>query len=151
LTFVSIQLDLDVNLIEAYKSRQPTLSEHQERIRGYCQLVRFEDGGEKPLEAFIFEEACRLEQTNTLLTRAKQFLSERGILQPADYTLKRLIINQRQAARQHIFDKISDSLTPAFCNELDAMLVTKKHYLTLFQQLKHGYLPFSTLLAKSNW
>lgn len=136
LTFVSIQLDLDVGLIEAYTSRQPTLSEHQERIRHYCQLVRFEDGGEEPLQAFIFEEACRLEQTNTLLTRAKQFLSDRGILHPADYTLKRLIINQRQAARQHIFDKISDGLTPAFCIELDAMLVAKEHYLTPFQQLK---------------
>ena len=35
LTFVSIQLGLDANLIQAYTSRQPTLSEHQERIREY--------------------------------------------------------------------------------------------------------------------
>ena len=33
LAFVSIQLDLDVGLIEAYTSRQPTISEHQERVR----------------------------------------------------------------------------------------------------------------------
>ena len=73
LTFVSIQLGLDANLIQAYTSRQPTLSEHQEQIREYGLLVRFEDSGEERLQIFIFEEACRLEQTNTLLTRAKQF------------------------------------------------------------------------------
>jgi hypothetical protein len=84
LTFVSIQLGLDTNLIQDYTSRQPTLSEHQEHIREYGQLTRFEDGGEGHLQTFIFEEACRLEQTNTLLARAKQFLRENSILQPAD-------------------------------------------------------------------
>lgn len=133
LTFVSIQLGLDTNLIQDYTSRQPTLSKHQEQIREYGQLIRFEDGGEGPLQTFIFEEACRLEQTNTLLARAKQFLHENSILQPADYTLRRLIINQRQAARQYIFDKISDSLTSDFRDELDALLVARDRHLTPFQ------------------
>ena len=136
LMFVSIQLGLDTNLIQAYTSRQPTLSEHQEQIREYGQLTRFEDDGEERLQTFIFEEACRLEQTNTLLTRAQQFLRENSILQPADYTLHRLIINQRQAARQYIFDKISGSLASDFRNELDAVLVAKDHRLTPFQWLK---------------
>lgn len=83
LTFVSLQLDLPTQLIETYAQRQSTLSEHQDQIRTYLDLRRFGEVEIQMLEQFLFEEACRLEQTGPLLTRAKQFLREASILYPA--------------------------------------------------------------------
>ena len=60
LTFVSIQLDISSSLIQAYPKRQPTLSEHQERIRAHLQLGRLGDAEMVELKQFLFEEACRL-------------------------------------------------------------------------------------------
>jgi hypothetical protein len=136
LTFVSIQLDLSTQLIQTYAQRQSTLSEHQEQIRTYLELRRFGEVEVQLLEQFLFEEACRLEQTGPLLTRAKQFLREAGILYPADDTLRRLIIAQRQQARNHIFVRLTDSLSADHREQLDALLVGGDNRLTPFYTLK---------------
>ena len=107
LTFVSIQLDLPTQLIQTYAQRQSTLSEHQEEIRTYLDLRRFGEVEVQLLEQFLFEEACRLEQTGPLLTRVKQFLRAASILYPADDTLRRLIFTQRQQARTQIFARLT--------------------------------------------
>ncbi len=67
LTFVGVQLDISVDEIEHYHTRQPTLSRHQEQIRAYLGLRRFDEKAQAELEEFLFEEACRLEQTSALL------------------------------------------------------------------------------------
>lgn len=110
LTFVSLQLAIPASWIRLYTQRQSTLSGHQEQIRVYLGLRRFGEPELRELEQFLFEEGCRLEQTGPLLTRAKQFLQEAGILYPADDTLRRLIIRQRQLAREHIFARITGYL-----------------------------------------
>ena len=52
-------------------------------------------GEEEPdtLEAYLFDEACRLEQTGPLWTQAKRFLKEQSILYPNDEMLLRLVVN----------------------------------------------------------
>lgn len=136
LTFVSVQLAIPAQLLPVYTQRQSTLSEHQERIRTYLNLGRFGEAELQRLEQFLFEEACRLEQTGPLLSRAKQFLQEAGILYPADDTLRRLMIGQRQQARDHIFGRITDSLSALLRERLDALLVAGDRRLTPFQTLK---------------
>ena len=101
-----------------------------------CNWRRFGEAEVAMLEAFLFEEACRLEQTGPLLVRAKSFLQENGILFPADSTLRRLIAGQRQQAREHIFRRITDGLTPELTEKLDALLVAGDKRLTPFQTLK---------------
>ncbi len=59
LTFIGIQLDIPSSLIQAYLQRQPTVSEHQERIRIYLRLRRLGDSEVTALRQFLFEEACR--------------------------------------------------------------------------------------------
>jgi TnpA family transposase len=136
LTFVSVQLTLPPQLIQVYSQRQSTLSEHQESIRTYLKLRRFAEAEVQLLEQFLFDEACRLEQTGPLLSRAKQFLREVGILYPADDTLRRLMIAQRQQAREQIFARVTASLAAPLREKLDALLVAGERRLTLFQLLK---------------
>ena len=137
LTFVGLQLDVSVGQIDPYHKRQPTLSRHQEQIRLYLRLSRFDEEKQAELEQFLFEEACRLEQMNALLARAEEFLREQGILQPAEDTLQRLIVTQRQAAREHIYERITGLLAEPFRAILDELLEGKAGSLTPFQRLKH--------------
>ncbi|MGH9858254.1 MAG: DUF4158 domain-containing protein, partial [Acidobacteriota bacterium] len=80
LIYVSMQLDIAADQIELYQRRQPTVTEHRIALLEYLGLRRFGEVESELLEKFLFEEACRLEQTGPLLVQAKQFLKEKGIL-----------------------------------------------------------------------
>ncbi len=136
LTYAGMQTDIPITEIEDYVRRQPTLSEHQERIRVYLQLHRLDDDAMEVLEQFLFDEACRLENTGPLMALAKQFLKTNRILQPTDDMLRRLIVRQRQAARQHIFYRISESLSSEVTTQLGALLAASDTRYTPLQMLK---------------
>ncbi len=136
LNYVSVQLSIPADLITSYEKRQQTVSEHQNRIRIYLNLRRYGDREETELKQFLFEEACRLEQTAALLCRAEQFLKDKRILKPSGDTLHRLTGNQRQEARQHIFKKISESLSKEIRDKLDAMIDTQNKRRSVLNELK---------------
>jgi hypothetical protein len=71
----------------------------------------------------VFEEACRLEQRNTLFLRTEQFLQEQGILRPATSTIERIIGEQRTQASQYIFERITETLEEEVVKQLDNLLV----------------------------
>jgi hypothetical protein len=136
LSFVSVQLNMPVDVIEAYKGRRQTIAEHRTVITLYLGLNRFGDVSTEPLEQYLFQEASRLEQTGPLLMQAKRFLREANILFPADDTLRRLIITQRQAARAHIYKRISNGIPPDLKQRLDNLLVAGERSRTPFFVLK---------------
>jgi TnpA family transposase len=138
LVYVSVQLDIPTNKIELYQRRQPTVAEHRIVLLEFLNLRRFGEAETELLEKFLFEEACRLEQTGPLLVQAKQFLKESGILFPADDTLRRLIVTQKQAAREYIYVRVADSLSSVFKERLDEMLIAGDKRLTPFQSLKES-------------
>ena len=122
LLFTSIQLNIDPHDIEVYQQRRETIAEHQERIRSYLRLKRLGPEERRSLEAFLFEECCRLEQTAALLARAETFLQEKGILLPAEYRLSRMVGEQRARAQEHIFAQIAPDLPPEVSTILDDLL-----------------------------
>ena len=136
LTYVGGQLGISTDHIALYKQRQPTITEQRQAILNYLGLRRLGKPEIKELEDFLFEEACRLEQTRPLIVQAKQFLKEAGILFPADDTLRRFVIKQRQAAREHIYTRVAEALSPAFKKQLDNLLIAGDNRLTPFQSLK---------------
>ena len=136
LTFTGVQLQIDENLMSQYQKRRQTISQHQIRILDYLKLQRFEHKHRQLLSSFLFEESCRLEQTNALLFLAEQFLREKGILRPATSTLERIIGEQRTQAQQHIFERITNSLKGGVLEELDALLFVGDDAVSPLQQLK---------------
>jgi len=136
LIYVSVQIDVPTDAIEIYKKRRPTIAEHRVAILEHLGLGRFDEKQTKMLEEFTFEEACHLEQTGPLMVKVKRFLKEARILLPADYTLNRLIVTQRQAARDYIFDRITNNLSTDLQKKLDALLASGSSRLTPFQSLK---------------
>ena len=110
LTYVGLQLGIKTDVINLYAQRQPTITEHRQAIILYEGMRRFEETERQMLADFLFNEASRLEQTGPLLTQAKRFLNEHSILYPGDEVLRRLVAKQRQAARDHIYERITNSL-----------------------------------------
>lgn len=135
-SYVSVQLGIPPAALQEYAQQRRTIVNHQQEICDYLCLRRCGDTEVALLEAFLFEEACRLEQTGPLLVQAKSFLKENGILFPADSTLRRLIAAQRQQARDHIFTRMTEGLSPDLQEKLDALLVGGDNRLTPLQTLK---------------
>ncbi len=136
LTYVSVQLNISSKFIDAYTQRQPRISEHQETIRNYLGLRQFGENEIAEVKQFIFEEACRLEQTRALFLKTEQFLKEKGILKPSDDTLQRLIGNQRKEAKEFIFKKISGLLSVELLEKLDSLIDTSQKNQSDLQFLK---------------
>src|SRR4051812_20463240 len=126
LSFIAMQLNIDVASLEGYAVRQHTVSDHQARIRDYLNLAVFDHEQAGALEHFVFEESCRLEQTASLVARAREFLKERHVLFPAETSLLRLVTEQRKRARGHIVSRLAEGLTPGVVKALDDLLEVKE-------------------------
>lgn len=136
LTYTSVQLSIPKENISSYSGRRQTIDEHRQRIREYLGLQRFDDEILPSVKQFIFKEAFRLDQMNALLARVYLFLKENEILKPSEDTIRRLIVNQRQEARNHIYSKISSSLSTELTNRLDNMIVSNNGRPSTFHYLK---------------
>ncbi len=109
-TYVSVQLDISSSKITAYQDLRRTIVNHQQELRLYLGVRRFGEAELGAIEAYLFDDACRLEQTGPLLNKAKRFLDDQSILFPSDEVLRRLVVKQRHAARDHIYERISQVL-----------------------------------------
>jgi len=95
-TYMSLQLDIAPGLIEQYKKRQQTISEHRIRIQEYLQLKPFHPEGVELLDNFLYKEALQIEPTDSLQVKATYFLRDNHILNPPEDTLRRTIYEQRK-------------------------------------------------------
>lgn len=136
LTFTGVQLHTDPKVISEYASRRETVAEHQARIRDYLNLKTFGPQEQHHLEAFLYTECFRLEQTTALRNQVQQFLKQHHILQPATSTLDRLIGEQRSRARTQTFERMLSLLTPEVQATLEGLLETE-HGKSPFNSLKH--------------
>jgi len=123
--FSAAQLGLDAGLIELYRKRQPTISEHQQTITAYLRLRPFDDAAAVQLEQFLFEESCRLEQSAALMARAREFLKEQCVLEPAEFRIARIVGEQRVRAREHIFRRVAALVPSGLAGTLEDLLVVK--------------------------
>ena len=126
LNFVSLQLGIDETRISDYAPWQHTASEHRERIREYLALIVYGPAEADALGRFLLEESGRLEQTASLLARAREFLKERHVLFPSESSLLRLIAEQKKRAREHIVSKLVKGLTSDVVKALDDLLEVKE-------------------------
>ena len=136
LDYAGVQLSISPGLIQDYALRQPTIAEHRQRIIRYLGLRYFENADHQLLAEFLFTEACRLEQTGQLITQAKKFLRDQHILYPSDDVLRRFVVKQRKAAREHIYERITNSLPESTIKKLDGLLDSKGGHFTPLHALK---------------
>lgn len=136
LTFVAIQLDIPREELNVYALRQPTISEHQEQIRLYLKLVRFNKHAEISLMEYLFHQSLQIQPTDSLLLKATDFLRERQILNPADDTIIRLIQTQREKARLYMYERIASGTNSMIREKLDNLLVVEAETYSKLYQIK---------------
>jgi TnpA family transposase len=137
LSFIALQVGIDAACIADYAPWQHTVSEHQTRIRDYLGLRPFGPKQAAALERFLFEEACRLEQTASLLARARDFLQEQRVLFPAESALLRIVGEQKKVAREHIVTKLAGDLPAPVTMALDGLLeVNEGEVVSSLQKIK---------------
>jgi len=136
LQFISVQTGIELSEIQQYSYHQGTISEHQDAIREYLNLKELVDADVELVKQYVFEQCCRLEQTNALNSLVGQYLRGQNILQPADSTMQRMIGEQRRLAQQKIYEKITDSLSKETRQRLDQLLEVEKSTVSSLQQLK---------------
>lgn len=136
LAFSSLQLGIPIDLINIYQKRRQTITEHQEQIRVYLQLNRFNNSSIHQLSEFLFCEAQRTTNRHILLSKAECFLKENKILQPAQDTLERLIANQRKKAQKYIYHRMLTLIDSNHYSSLDILLQSDEIRFSRLQQLK---------------
>jgi len=135
--FTAVQVGVGASLIELYRKRQQTISEHQRAIIAYLDLRDFGDAEIAELEQFVFDESCRREQTVALQARAQEFLKAHHILEPAEFRIARIVAEQRKAASNHIFRRITAGLAPTLAHTLDDLLVVNaEESVSALQRIK---------------
>ena len=96
--FVAQDLGIEPEEIWDYAKLQPAISRHQDRLRSHLGFRRFNELDLDVFHEFLFEEACRLEQTAALKARAVEYLRKHRYLVPANRTLREIVTAQRQRA-----------------------------------------------------
>ena len=116
--FTAVQLGIDAGMIDLYRRRRQTISEHQYAIISHVGLRDFGDTEAALLETFVFDESCRVEQTAALQARARELLKAQRILEPAESRIARIVGEQRKAASDHIFQRIVAGIRTALAHTL---------------------------------
>lgn len=135
-TYMSLQLDLPAVLIAQYQQRRQTSAQHRQRIQAYLRLQPFHPDGVRLLAEFLYQEAMQIEPTDSLLIKATTFLRDHHLLNPAEDTLRRMIFDQRNKSRTHIFESINAQLSDSLKQRLDSLLHTGGQTLSEFFQIK---------------
>jgi len=136
LAYVGMQLSIFPDNINEYSKRFQTIYEHQEQIRTYLGFRRLNDEDMPELRQFIFDDACRLEQSSALMTRTTEYLKEKKILIPSEDTLRRIIGFQKEDAKKYIYDRITKQLDDQTRANLDVLLDTGDKRQSEFYLLK---------------
>ena len=130
-----MQIGINKREITAYLKHRQHISRHQEHIRQYLRIKLFKVSDQ--LCQFLLEEAYRVEQVTLLLSEAKRFLKNTKSLLPSDDTLERLIISQREKARQQIFSRLEMLLNDDIKTKLDNLLKVNDGRSSKLQYLKY--------------
>jgi len=136
-TFVAVQLDISKEVLHTYSSlRQATVSEHQESIRTYLSVEKYDQNSENVLNDYIFQQALQIQATESLFLKATEFLKEQRVLNPSDGTIERLIQTQREKARVYIFERIFAEVSSELQQELDNLLIVGTETYSKLYQIK---------------
>lgn len=120
LSFSAMQTGIDKALIKTYSKHRQHISRHQDAIRHYLRLKSFSVTDN--FNNYLLQSAQRIDQITLLIFEAKQFLKTNNILYPSDDTIERLIVTQREKARQSIFSKAVESIHQTIKDKLDQLL-----------------------------
>jgi TnpA family transposase len=137
LIHLSRQLELSPVLFVPDIERGATESEYQERIRRYLGYRAFDQRFQEELTQWLEIRATEGVLPADLLQQTESLLRSWQVVLPAASTLERLVASAAAQAQQAIFVRIAEHLSPASCEDLDALLkVATGDYRSALLRLK---------------
>ena len=107
------QMGLDPVLILDYPGREATKWEHEERIRAYLRLGRFDQEAERVLTVWVTERALEGDSDQELLPRAEDLLRRKNVELPGITVLDRLIRHSLTEAAEECVGRVLRRVDPA--------------------------------------
>ena len=137
LTHLSRQLELSPVLFVSDTERSATEYDYQERIRQYLGWQAFDQRTEEQLTRWLQMRAADGTFAADLVQQAESLLHSWRVVLPASSTFERLVASAAVQTQQSVFIRIAEHLTPALCEDLDALLnVAPGDYRSALLRLK---------------
>jgi len=137
LTHLSRQLELSPVLFVPDTERGATEYDYQERVRRYLGWHPFDQRAQDELTGWLEMRAAEGSLPTDLLQQAEALLRSWRVVLPASSSLERLVASATAQAQQTVIVRIGELLSPAQCEELDALLkVSPGDYRSALLRLK---------------
>ncbi len=122
LHYVSNQLSLPSDLMQSYQLNRRVIQRHQHKIKTYLAVKEYTASNQEELADYLIKQARQTDQITLLVPKVQCFLKEKGILQPALSTLRRLVGKYRDLARREIESNFLNVLKNTVREKLDVLL-----------------------------
>jgi TnpA family transposase len=121
--YLAAQLDLDPVVLEEYaRERDTTRREHLLEIQRTFEFRPFSTQTYRELAAWLLPTALSTDSGMALVTALVEEMRVRKIVAPALYQVERLAWETRRRAERQMFQRLTASLTPEQCAQLDTLL-----------------------------
>jgi hypothetical protein len=101
---------------------EKTLYRYRQLIRSYLRVASYTLGGAETVEPIVEQAAYTMSDPADLINVAIEYLVEQRFELPAFSTLDRLVGRVRHRVHQHLYTQITQSLSPAKVERLEALL-----------------------------
>ncbi len=133
LHYVSNQLSLPSDLMQSYQLNRRVIQRHQHKIKTYLAVKEYTASNQEELADYLIKQARQTDQITLLVPKVQCFLKEKGILQPALSTLRRLVGKYRDLARREIESNFLNVLKNTVREKLDVLLKVNNRRSILWQ------------------
>ncbi len=108
--------------MQSYQLNRRVIQRHQHKIKTYLAVKEYTASNQEELADYLIKQARQTDQITLLVPKVQCFLKEKGILQPALSTLRRLVGKYRDLARREIESNFLNVLKNTVREKLDVLL-----------------------------
>ena len=120
-TYLSQQLHLGTGTVLDGEAEK-TLYRYRQLLRSYLRVSSYALGGAETVEAIVEQAAYTMSDPADLINVAIEHLVKQRFELPAFSTLDRLVGRVRHQVHQHLYDQITQALSPADIGRLEGFL-----------------------------
>lgn len=123
LEFVATQIEVSVEVVNAYGEREQTRTDHQRQIEKYLEFRHPSDTDLAQIEEWLVERALEHDRPTLLLQLlCERFLSDK-IVRPGFSVVERMVATARNSAETAIFERLETIIDEILAQGLDGLLI----------------------------
>ncbi|UBF30112.1 Tn3 family transposase (plasmid) [Kovacikia minuta CCNUW1] len=149
--YLGQQLALPPSLAIEVPERKATYTEHRHNILKHLGFQKFDEAVQTKLETWLEQQAHLGLLPEDLFLQTEHYLLAQRVLLPGPSVLERFIIRICSTVHQHLFEVVSQQLSPELRQAIDQLLkVSEGEQRSYFHQLK-TYPPAATISSLQSY